>query len=144
MKSIATEAIIACYLRLDPNFRYSNFEIFGLDFIIDSNFKPKLLEVNTNPCLELSSPLLARIIPRMVENAFKIGLDPLYPPTACPYTSKPFLTDSVLTKNRFELIFDSQYDRDLQYQKAFPTDDCKYEDDDELFDNEGQILNVED
>jgi hypothetical protein len=39
--------------------------------MIDSNFKVYLIEVNTNPCLEASSPLLGRIIPTMVDNALK-------------------------------------------------------------------------
>lgn len=43
MKSIATDAIKSCYFKLDPNCRGSNFEIFGLDFIIDSGYKPWLL-----------------------------------------------------------------------------------------------------
>jgi len=34
------------------------FEIFGYDFIVDEEFKAWLIEVNTNPCIELSSPLL--------------------------------------------------------------------------------------
>ena len=56
-------------------------EVFGLDFMIDDEFKPYLIEVNTNPCLELSSPLLARLIPTMLENAFKLSLDSvLLPP----------------------------------------------------------------
>jgi hypothetical protein len=42
-----------------------------MDFMIDSNFKPWLIEINNNPCLELSCPLLAEIIPNMVENALK-------------------------------------------------------------------------
>ena len=33
-----------------PN--YNAFEIFGLDFMIDSNLQISLIEVNTNPCLE--------------------------------------------------------------------------------------------
>ncbi len=48
--------------------------------MLDDNFKAWLIEVNTNPCLELSSPLLARLIPSMVENAFRIAVDPLFPP----------------------------------------------------------------
>ena len=54
--------IIKCYLFL---------QVFGLDYMIDEEFKTWLIEVNTNPCLELSSPLLARIIPSMIENAFR-------------------------------------------------------------------------
>ena len=54
--------------KLNPNERRHCFEIFGYDFIIDANFQPWLIEVNTNPCLEESSPLLAMLIPRMVGN----------------------------------------------------------------------------
>ena len=39
--------------------------------MIDEDMKPWLIEVNTNPCLELSSPYLARLIPSMLENAIK-------------------------------------------------------------------------
>ena len=46
-------------------------KIFGLDFMIDDDFKMYLIEVNTNPCLETSTTLLARLIPNMVENALK-------------------------------------------------------------------------
>jgi hypothetical protein len=31
--------------------------------MINENLKVELIEANTNPCLELSSPLLARLIP---------------------------------------------------------------------------------
>jgi len=48
--------------------------------MFDDDFKPYLIEVNTNPCLELSSPLLARLIPNMLENAFRITADPMFPP----------------------------------------------------------------
>jgi hypothetical protein len=65
----------ACHNKLDPKRRLNSMEVFGLDFMIDDEFRPYLIEVNTNPCLELSSPLLARLIPNMLENALKIGLD---------------------------------------------------------------------
>lgn len=44
--------------------------------MLDEDLKPWLIEVNTNPCLELSSSLLSRIIPEMLDNAFRIALDP--------------------------------------------------------------------
>ena len=43
---------------MDPNKLENCYELFGLDFIIDENYKVWLLEVNTNPSLELSSCLL--------------------------------------------------------------------------------------
>ncbi len=36
---------------MDPKNLSHNFEIFGLDFMIDNNFHVWLIEVNTNPCL---------------------------------------------------------------------------------------------
>jgi tubulin polyglutamylase TTLL1 len=46
-------------------------QIFGYDFMIDQHYKVYLIEVNTNPCLEASSPLLGRIIPSMLDSVFK-------------------------------------------------------------------------
>ena len=39
--------------------------------MIDEDFKCYLIEINTNPCFELSSTLLARLIPEMIHNALK-------------------------------------------------------------------------
>lgn len=54
--------------------------------MIDDNFKVWLIEVNTNPCLAPSSSLLARLIPNMIENAFRIAVDPiLIPPLSAEW-----------------------------------------------------------
>ena len=42
--------------------------------MIDQNLKVWLIEINTNPCLELSSAHLARVIPAMVENALRLNI----------------------------------------------------------------------
>lgn len=68
MKKIATDAVRACSGGIDPDRKECNFEVFGLDFMIDADFKIYLIEINSNPCLELSCPLLGSIIPKMVEN----------------------------------------------------------------------------
>lgn len=39
--------------------------------MIDENFNPWLIEINTNPCLELSCPLLERIVPNLIEQTFR-------------------------------------------------------------------------
>jgi hypothetical protein len=59
------------YTKINSNKKDFTFEIFGLDYMIDENFKVWLIEANTNPCLELACPLLGRLIPGMLENAFK-------------------------------------------------------------------------
>ena len=71
MKKFAADTIKAVSRKIDPQRRHCSFEIFGFDFMIDESMKVWLIEVNTNPCLELSSPLLARLIPSMLENAIK-------------------------------------------------------------------------
>lgn len=57
--------------KINPFERKYSFEVFGFDFIIDENFHTWLIEVNTNPCLEESSPLLAMLIPRMIGKTIK-------------------------------------------------------------------------
>lgn len=71
MKAIATSAIHASALSLDPQKRTNNFEVFGLDFMIDADYKVWLIEVNTNPCLETTCPVLSKIIPNFIEHAFQ-------------------------------------------------------------------------
>lgn len=48
--------------------------------MVDQDLKVHLIEVNTNPCYELSCGLLARIIPSMLDQTLRVGLDPLFPP----------------------------------------------------------------
>ena len=54
------------------------FEIFGYDFMFDEYYNPFLLEVNTNPGLEISSPLIKMLIPRMIDDAFKLTIDKVF------------------------------------------------------------------
>jgi Tubulin-tyrosine ligase family len=68
---LARDAVRAAYIKFDPERRENTFEVFGLDFMIDDQFKVWLIEVNTNPCLETTSPILNRIIPQMVDNVFR-------------------------------------------------------------------------
>jgi len=38
--------------------------------MIDNQFNPILIEINTNPCLETPCSLLKRVITNMIDNAF--------------------------------------------------------------------------
>ena len=54
------------------------FEIFGYDFMFDIDYNPYLLEINTNPGLEISSPLIEMLIPRLIDDAFKLTIDKVF------------------------------------------------------------------
>ncbi len=51
MRKMAADAIKAASGGIDPDKLCNNFEIFGMDFMIDSNLDVWLIEINTNPCL---------------------------------------------------------------------------------------------
>ena len=81
IKVIIKKSILSVRRKLDSSeCRKFSFELFGYDFILDEDFNVWLIEVNTNPCLEESSALLKALIPRMVDDAFKLTLDRLFPP----------------------------------------------------------------
>jgi tubulin polyglutamylase TTLL1 len=111
MKELAINAVKASYFLLDKQRREHNFELLGMDFMIDQSLRPWLIEINTNPCLELSSPLLARLIPALVENTLRLCVDPFFPPPeGWPGGRKFALGEDALSDNRFELIFDETVD----------------------------------
>ena len=79
MHEIILKTFNAVRRTLDPNRRKHCFELFGYDFILDEDFNSWLIEVNTNPCLEESSELLKRLLPRMVEDMLKLTVDIVFP-----------------------------------------------------------------
>lgn len=133
---------------MDPRRLEQNFEIFGLDFMIDSSFHVWLIEVNTNPCLELSSNLLSRIIPTMLEHSFRLTLDPLFPPP-CHYanTLKHLVPDNPLERLQYELIFDEARDS-KQVEELYKNEGKiaglqNVEEDDDTFDNDGKEIDID-
>lgn len=105
IREVVIDTVKATWERIDPSRRANTFEVLGYDFMVDSAFHVWLLEVNTNPCLALSSAYLARLIPDMLDNAFRIAVDPYFqePPSKKhdrEWAAQPF-------ENRFELVFSS-------------------------------------
>ena len=68
----------SCKNKINILNRNNCFEIFGYDFILDENYEPFLLEVNTNPGLEESSPLIKMLVPRMIDDAFRLTIDKIF------------------------------------------------------------------
>ena len=80
IKKIVTDTVRATFHLLDSKRRLNSYELFGYDFMFDDNFKPFLIEVNSNPSLEPSSNLLTKLFTQMLDNTFRIAIDPLCPP----------------------------------------------------------------
>jgi hypothetical protein len=79
IKEIIHTTILSCKKYLNRNNRKYCFQLFGYDFILDQNFKTWLIEINTNPGIDETTPHLAMIIPRMINDLFKLTLDVIYP-----------------------------------------------------------------
>lgn len=67
------EGIIAAVLlhKRTLDRRKNSFELFGADFILTEDFKPWLLEINSNPALHASTPITARMCPQVLEDIIK-------------------------------------------------------------------------
>jgi hypothetical protein len=56
--------------------------------MIDEQFNPVLIEVNTNPCLEFACPLLTNIITELIENTMRVAVDSEFPPPSIGFRTK--------------------------------------------------------
>lgn len=95
-------------MRMDPNRLDHSFELFGLDFMIDEQFEVILIEINTNPDITTSCPLLSKLISALVENTFRLTVDTVFPPPQVSYSpyKKPFVPVNLLQDNKFHLFLD--------------------------------------
>ena len=65
------------------------FEIFGYDFMMDEDKNVYLIEINTNPGLEISSKVIEILVPRMIDDALRLTIDELFKtPYAEAWTDK--------------------------------------------------------
>ncbi|XP_015113315.1 tubulin polyglutamylase TTLL4 [Diachasma alloeum] len=69
---IAGEPPINTLTRTNTTTRYSCFELFGVDILLDENLKPWLLEVNISPSLQSSSALDVAVKGPLVKNLFNV------------------------------------------------------------------------
>lgn len=78
--------------------------------MVDEDLHVWLIEVNSNPCLECTGSLLSRIIPNLIENVFRIAVDPMFPPPNWSKNKPKMIPDNLLENNKFELFFDELLD----------------------------------
>jgi Tubulin-tyrosine ligase family len=75
--------------------------LFGLDFMIDDELDVKLIEINNNPSLTICSNVTGKLIPKLIDDTFKIVLDPYFDPPNVAKDKKGWDIGD------FELIYDS-------------------------------------
>jgi hypothetical protein len=85
IKFVVAKTIDSVKRKLDPNKRNGCFELFGYDFMVDNDMTVWLIEVNTNPCLDESSSLLKSLLPRLLDDAFKLTIDRDFPNPLAQY-----------------------------------------------------------
>ncbi|XP_060517440.1 tubulin glycylase 3A-like [Cylas formicarius] len=73
MKQGVVAAVMASRDKLDK--RKNCFELYGADFILTEDFRPWLLEINSNPALQASTPVTARLCPQVLEDVIKVVVD---------------------------------------------------------------------
>jgi hypothetical protein len=80
MKDIVIDCLLAVKNALNPSHRRNHFELFGFDFLIDEDFRVWLIEVNSNPYIGMPNKWAKEAVPKMMDEALNIVLDPIYPP----------------------------------------------------------------
>ena len=89
METIMKYTIDAAHARLNPKKRQACFELLGFDFMLDADLRVDLIEINSNPCLETwSCPLLENLIPKLVDDVLRVGLDQILPPPSKNLTKR--------------------------------------------------------
>jgi hypothetical protein len=76
---IIKHTMLSAKNKINLNNRNYCFEIFGYDFMMDEDKNIYLIEINTNPGLEISSEIIAELIPRMIDDALRLTVDDLFP-----------------------------------------------------------------
>ena len=113
IKNIVGISMKAVKKKINMNNIKGSFEIFGYDFMFDIDMNPYLIEINTNPGLEISSPLISKLVPRMIDDALRLTIDAVF---GTIYSSdrygkdgyiSPFHVDGYLdSENMFDLVVD--------------------------------------
>lgn len=80
------------------------FELYGIDLILDNNFCPYIFEINDNPGLTISSPIIEILIPRILDDMFRLTIDTIYDVKNAPLKSQFSVNGYTDEENMFEKI----------------------------------------
>ena len=77
-KEIIKHTIKSSNSLININNRENCFELMGYDFLLDENFNIFLIEINSNPGLEISSEIIKMLVPRMIDDALRLTVDKVF------------------------------------------------------------------
>ncbi len=80
IQDLCIDVFLSVRKTLNPNDREGTHELFGLDFLIDEDFRVWLIEVNTNPYLGMPNKYMKEMLPRMLNDWMKMCVDIVYEP----------------------------------------------------------------
>ncbi|CAD8150476.1 unnamed protein product [Paramecium pentaurelia] len=118
LKMIATNLFKSIFTQMI--LRDFNFEIIGLNFILDTALKPWLIDTNLNPSFIPDCPYHQKFLTQLLDSVFQHTLDLLYPPPLNWPLNKKQLIENFNIQDRFSVIFDSRFDSEILlelYQK---------------------------
>lgn len=96
MKDIIIDTFLSVRHKMNPNNRKHCYELFGFDFLLDEDLRLWLIEVNVNPFLGTPNAHMREMVPQMMNDMFKIVLDPFLKPNNVPDSGRP---------NHFDLVY---------------------------------------
>jgi len=79
--------------KLNAADRKHSFELFGYDFMLDVDFNVWIIEVNSNPSIEESNDLLKMLVPRMIDDIFRLTIDKVFVPNTKNFKAEDMLKE---------------------------------------------------
>ena len=85
--------------------REYSFELFGLDYMLDVDMNPYLIEANSNPALNTSGKVMGSMMYNLIDNVLMLGVDSVFQPPPQSRRQLDIICKDYFESNRFELIF---------------------------------------
>ena len=105
LRELVANTVRAVSSSLNPS-RYEHcFELFGYDFMLDEDLRLLLLEVNSNPCLEIFNLEMGSTLQQLVDDIFVLTVDKAFPPPSGKSYTK---------EHNFDLVYDPRKERPLE------------------------------
>ncbi|CAH0726461.1 unnamed protein product, partial [Brenthis ino] len=127
MKKTIVGTMLSCqdFLSVSKN----RFELYGCDFILDKEYNPWLIEINSCPDLNHTTQVTAKICPAVISDIIKVVIDYANNSSACtgkferiyqqPITLPRFIASSELAIRGFSLPLDYFYKGNVEVEESY-------------------------